>query len=290
MPLRRYSLFLRHWPFFWCWPLVSVVACGLTTHDGFGLDGVGGTSSTSSGGSLGAGTVGGSTGIGAGPSVGGNSGAGFAGHATGGFAQGGFGAFAGNTELAGNGGDGFSEGGVGAHENGGQGAGGHETGGAGGEETGGQQAGGQETGGQAGAGGAPQCVYEVGTDLPGVVYGWGDAGIQFSVTEPARLEAFTFKNQGKADTITLRTASGEVVGTLSKAADLELSNTFAVDWDLEPGVTYRLTSAGLYNGKWHYFDTWPVENGLLSIHGGFGFKMIQNMYWFSFVELSVCPR
>jgi hypothetical protein len=126
--------------------------------------------------------------------------------------------------------------------------------------------------------------------FPNSISGWADAGLEIVALQSGQLSSFVFNNQGQADTITLRNAqNNQVVGTFNVPANSPLALTVNVNWNLQAGVTYRLTSAINNNGKWIDYTNWPTSNQYLQVNGTWGNNALQTLYWFTFTQLDFCP-
>lgn len=128
----------------------------------------------------------------------------------------------------------------------------------------------------------------LGPSLPGDVNGHAHSGIVFLAEQDVTLKSFVFNNQGNPDVITLNDTNGNVLQSYNYSGG-DNSHQVNINWPLQAGQTYFLSSKNESNGKWatEGSNAFPVSNGHISVkyarsdRGPSG----TTQFWFSFTNL-----
>lgn len=124
-----------------------------------------------------------------------------------------------------------------------------------------------------------------GPSLTGNTIAWENAGLQFTALRPARLERFTFENQGYADLVHLTDAQGNILDTYPVPAGHQ-ALLIETDWLLQPGATYQLIAELPDNGRWADYRNFPTANDDLRVNGVVGRGTLEKVFWFNFTHLT----
>jgi hypothetical protein len=125
---------------------------------------------------------------------------------------------------------------------------------------------------------------------------WTVTGLGFKALEKSTLNGFFFQNQGKADTVVLTDASGNVLHSLNTPAG-EPSYAASVRWNLHAGDTYWLLQTVASNDLFAtYGASLPSNDDIAIIQSGvFAFSIASavtgnnfpnNLYWVAFNNIA----
>ena len=99
-------------------------------------------------------------------------------------------------------------------------------------------------------------------------FGWTVSGLSFSANVNTFLTAFTYQNQGQADTIVLTDTGGNVLQSVSTPGSSN-SHVANVNWALTSGQTYWLLQTVLSNTRFTgFFQPLPSNADITIVYSG----------------------
>jgi hypothetical protein len=98
--------------------------------------------------------------------------------------------------------------------------------------------------------------------------GFSDTGLGFQALDNSTLTAFTFQNQGQADTIVLTDALGNILDSISTPASTP-TDTVAVNWSLTSGSEYWLLQTAASNELFAFYGgSLPSNSDIAIVQSG----------------------